>query len=422
MYALLRNAFAVFAVIFILFRTVTAFQKAQNEISTRATSAPCDPRPTPDNHEINIIMERSSAHLFHDEGEPNISVKIMYGDTLDSRNCSVLASKELGYSRTLDTFVCPSAKQMSLNDDIFDGSVGVPFYRIHIEVSRSNSRLNSQRDIPSIWLSNGLEQPSNLSSPSSHPVRAYLPAWVLRPGFHIDAEVKLISRRLIKSSILQDVVLNSKPTYTSISLYPISEVGLFNNANANTASAELRVTLRPGYMYFGAPKDLRNLDYPSARLQLCDYLDDYRSGTILEVVGSVGGLFAVLQAIHVFLFGRPLLWGLFGTKLITPFGILGMCSSRRFKSRLKDEYHSRSSNKNAEPINMVKFLRDFVIDFGPADFDPEYRPSQIYVSPQSSSSSVAKECRDNTQISLMQKATTPVDSKEIENYVRLDLK
>ncbi|QRW20786.1 transmembrane protein [Rhizoctonia solani] len=387
MYALLRNVFAVFAVIFILFRTVTAFQKAQNEISTRATSAPCDPRPTPDNHEINIIMERSSAYLFHDEGEPNISVKIMYGDTLDSRNCSVLASKELGYSRTLDTFICPSAKQMSLNDDVFDGRVGVPFYRIHIEVSRSNSRLNSQRDIPSIWLSNGLEQPSNLSSPSSHPVRAYLPAWVLRPGYHIDAEVKLISRRLIKSSILQDVVLNSKPTYTSISLYPISEVGLFNNANANTASAELRVTLRPGYMYFGAPKDLRNLDYPSARLQLCDYLDDYRSGTILEVTFTLGAF-----------------------------------CSRRFKSRLKDEYHSRSSNKNAEPINMVKFLRDFVIDFGPADFDPEYRPSQIYVSPQSSSSSVAKECRDNAQIPLMQKVTTPVDSKEIENYVRLDLK
>ncbi|KAF8714491.1 hypothetical protein RHS03_00247, partial [Rhizoctonia solani] len=406
MYALLRNAFAVFAVIFILFRTVTAFQKAQNEISTRATSAPCDPRPTPDNHEINIIMERSSAHLFHDEG---------------AITCVLLRfeSSAFGMAKIRETV---RAKQMSLNDDIFDGSVGVPFYRIHIEVSRSNSRLNSQRDIPSIWLSNGLEQPSNLSSPSSHPVRAYLPAWVLRPGFHIDAEVKLISRRLIKSSILQDVVLNSKPTYTSISLYPISEVGLFNNANANTASAELRVTLRPGYMYFGAPKDLRNLDYPSARLQLCDYLDDYRSGTILEVVGSVGGLFAVLQAIHVFLFGRPLLWGLFGTKLITPFGILGMCSSRRFKSRLKDEYHSRSSNKNAEPINMVKFLRDFVIDFGPADFDPEYRPSQIYVSPQSSSSSVAKECRDNTQIPLMQKVTTPVDSKEIENYVRLDLK
>ncbi|KAF8686310.1 hypothetical protein RHS04_00241 [Rhizoctonia solani] len=406
MYALLRNVFAVFAVIFILFRTVTAFQKAQNEISTRATSAPCDPRPTPDNHEINIIMERSSAYLFHDEGA--IACVLLWFE-----------SSAFAMAKIRETV---RAKQMSLNDDVFDGRVGVPFYRIHIEVSRSNSRLNSQRDIPSIWLSNGLEQPSNLSSPSSHPVRAYLPAWVLRPGYHIDAEVKLISRRLIKSSILQDVVLNSKPTYTSISLYPISEVGLFNNANANTASAELRVTLRPGYMYFGAPKDLRNLDYPSARLQLCDYLDDYRSGTILEVVGSVGGLFAVLQAIHVFLFGRPLLWGLFGTKLITPFGILGMCSSRRFKSRLKDEYHSRSSNKNAEPINMVKFLRDFVIDFGPADFDPEYRPSQIYVSPQSSSSSVAKECRDNTQIPLMQKVTTPVDSKEIENYVRLDLK
>jgi hypothetical protein len=90
------------------------------------------------------------------------------------------------------------------------------------------------------------------------------------------------------------------------------EAGLFNYSNANIASAELRVTLRPGYMYFGVRKDLQKLDYPSAQLESCDYLDDYRSSTILEVIGSVGGLFAVLQTIHVLLFGRPLLWGLAG--------------------------------------------------------------------------------------------------------------
>ncbi|CAE6442415.1 unnamed protein product, partial [Rhizoctonia solani] len=32
---------------------------------------------------------------------------------------------------------------------------------------------------------------------------------------------------------------------------------------------------------------------------ICDYLQDYRTGTILDVIGSVGGLFALLQAIHV---------------------------------------------------------------------------------------------------------------------------
>jgi hypothetical protein len=80
-----------------------------------------------------------------------------------------------------------------------------------------------------------------------------------------------------------------------------------------------------------------------------------------------------------------------GTKLITPFGILGLCSSRKFKNRLKEQYHSRSTNENADSINIVKFLRDFVIDFGPADFDPEHGSSQVYVSPQSSSSSVADE-------------------------------
>ncbi|CEL62057.1 hypothetical protein RSOLAG1IB_10170 [Rhizoctonia solani AG-1 IB] len=58
MYALFRNVFAVVSVIFILFRAITAFQQAQNEISTRATSAACDRRPIPDNHEINLVMVR----------------------------------------------------------------------------------------------------------------------------------------------------------------------------------------------------------------------------------------------------------------------------------------------------------------------------------------------------------------------------
>ncbi|CAE6480875.1 unnamed protein product [Rhizoctonia solani] len=100
------------------------------------------------------------------------------------------------------------------------------------------------------------------------------------------------------------------------------------------------------------------------------------SGTILDVIGSVGGLFALLQTIHVVLFGRPLLWGLTGAKLITPFGILGAFGSETFKRRLRDHYHRRSAKDGSIKIRTTEFLRDFVIDFGPADMGPEQQPSQ----------------------------------------------
>ncbi|CUA70981.1 hypothetical protein RSOLAG22IIIB_09259 [Rhizoctonia solani] len=38
---------------------------------------------------------------------------------------------------------------------------------------------------------------------------------------------------------------------------------------------------------------------------------------------------------------------------------------------LRDEYHSQSGEDGADTIRIVKFLRDFVIDFGPADLDGE---------------------------------------------------
>ncbi|KAH7338273.1 hypothetical protein B0J17DRAFT_417974 [Rhizoctonia solani] len=114
---------------------------------------------------------------------------------------------------------------------------------------------------------------------------------------------------------------------------------------------------------------------------VCDYIEDYRSGTILDVIGSVGGLFALLQAAHLLLFGRPLFWGLTGAKTITPFGLLGGCTSRDFKQRLKEKYHTKSKEDGADTIRIVEFLRDFVIDFGPADLDLEELPEEETASP-----------------------------------------
>ncbi|KAG8730354.1 hypothetical protein FRC11_006902, partial [Ceratobasidium sp. 423] len=215
--------------------------------------------------------------------------------------------------------------------------------------------------MPFIWLLNYNELPSNLSNidEDDFEVRDYMPPWELLPGSHIEADAKLVTRRFISSSIMKDVVLNSEP----------SSVIALNSSNSSAATATIHTPLTPGLMYFRTQADVRTpLD------NVCDFIDDYRSGSVLDVIGSVGGLFALLQAIHLLLFGRPLFWGLAGAKLITPFGLFGKCSSTGFKRRLKDEYHIKSTEDGSETIKVAKFLRDFVIEFGPADLDPECHP------------------------------------------------
>ena len=65
-----------------------------------------------------------------------------------------------------------------------------------------------------------------------------------------------------------------------------------------------------------------------------------------------------------------------GAKLISPFGLFGQCGSREFRRRIREEYYNTSTEEGLETIQVGKFLRDFVIEFGPADLDPESRPSQ----------------------------------------------
>ncbi|CAE6434841.1 hypothetical protein BN14_07935 [Rhizoctonia solani AG-1 IB] len=56
---------------------------------------------------------------------------------------------------------------------------------------------------------------------------------------------------------------------------------------------------------------------------------------------------------------------------ISPFGLLGQCSSKSFKRRLREEYHVKSEEGDADTLRVAKFLRDFVIDFGPASLEQE---------------------------------------------------
>ncbi|KAG8716710.1 hypothetical protein FRC08_008952 [Ceratobasidium sp. 394] len=103
---------------------------------------------------------------------------------------------------------------------------------------------------------------------------------------------------------------------------------------------------------------------------------------MFDLLGSIGGLLALLQGIHIFLFGRPLFWGMFGAKLLTPFGFVGQFATKTFRQRLQEHYHIRGSQSNTETsdedtdlsntIHMSRFLLDYVLDMGPASIT---RPS-----------------------------------------------
>ncbi|KAF8607053.1 hypothetical protein BDV93DRAFT_333276 [Ceratobasidium sp. AG-I] len=153
-------------------------------------------------------------------------------------------------------------------------------------------------------------------------------------------------------------------------MYPIRAIKITSLNNSKTATASITTSFQPRQWTSETIAGPKRLD------DFCDCIEDYRSTTVFEVIGSVGGLFALLQSLHILLFGRPMLWGLTGAKLVTPFGLLGGCSSAGFKRRLRSEYHLQDSGSGrhpediAETIRIGAFLRDFVIDFGPADVPP----------------------------------------------------
>ncbi|KAF8688548.1 hypothetical protein RHS03_09695, partial [Rhizoctonia solani] len=403
MYALAGNLFAIVSIAVLMFRLITALQKAQDQIQTHVTSEGCNNAASM--HNIAFLSER----LVYD---PRWDTTQIYDITLNisltwtvpnglegstyTDNCVLELSQnfdsavpdwgwesETVQNRIVQLFVCPISPYDPARDDtshvppyIGDTSLGMLTYRIEAQLAEAatNGTVH-ENQMPRIWLVNLLDldmrrglEPSDLLLEAMS-VRKYLPPLKLLSGSHITGETSLITRRFIISSILKDWVLNSDPSYRTLSLYPTAHSSLtaLNSSDTNLATANIRATLNPGLMYHRAQIPVQNI----ASSDTCDYITDYRASTILDVIGSVGGLFALLQAVHVLLFGRPLLWGLTGAKTITPFGLLGRCSSRSFRRRLREEYYGGSDEESTDTIQIGKLLRDFVIELGPADIDPK---------------------------------------------------
>ncbi|KAF8668541.1 hypothetical protein RHS04_08959 [Rhizoctonia solani] len=404
-YAFTRNSFALAAIVILIFQLLTALQQAQNEVRARATSETCS-KASPE-HRLMVLSVRALDRVRWDldrenETQDNINITISailnnpnkpyQPYTMTSCNVTWVDLNPLPFDngtahKVSELFSCPSSLFNPVDGSAYSLSEG-PFmghilskelsytYRVQLQLAGKvpGGRIY-ENELPRIWFVNAWDfRELNWSDTTQvrelTQIRYYSLPLVLLPGSQIKSETNLITRRIITSSIVREILFNSRPVYKHLSLYPIAQLSAtpLNVSDARVATADIRITLNPGHMQYRTGTDFRRPSY-HLREYVCDFIEDYRSGTVLDVIGSVGGLFALLQAAHLLLFGRPLFWGLAGAKTISPFGLLGRCSSRNFKRRLREEYHTQSDEESAHTIQIVKFLRDFVIDFGPADLE-----------------------------------------------------
>ncbi|QRW03841.1 hypothetical protein RhiLY_02840 [Ceratobasidium sp. AG-Ba] len=237
--------------------------------------------------------------------------------------------------------------------------------------------------MPNIWLVNAADTArfsveQNTGSPE-YLAPALLAGWRPTGGKHIEASIDVMERRFIVSSFFRDMVASLKPTYQSTSLFVIATKDTTPLSDDLTTSVTLTPSRLPSLSYLNSFHSL----YPKEDLRpfnLCTIVEDHRSSTIFDALGSIGGLFAIFQGVHILLFGRPLFWGVLGTKLISPLGLFGRCRSNRFQRRFRERYYSQprrdSTDQLGELIRTDAFLRDFVIDFGPGDIDDRVEPAR----------------------------------------------
>ncbi|QRW06849.1 hypothetical protein RhiLY_05848 [Ceratobasidium sp. AG-Ba] len=249
---------------------------------------------------------------------------------------------------------------------------------------------------PRLWF---VQKPDGLTSRIDDPRITSVPyltsALQLFHGIHTTTDLSLNRRRFIVSSGLQDAITGSQPKYINVDYFV---AGTISNP-INSTSPVKCPPQTTDHLYIVACGSVKVADsdapLPAITKQQidskvigshCSVVEDYRQNGAFDVLGSIGGLLALLQGIHIFLFGRPLFWGMFGAKLLTPFGLVGRFATRGFKQRLRDHYTSvpashptdlpaghRLGNAVAD-IQITKFLFDYVLDMGPATVFEGYQP------------------------------------------------
>ncbi|QRV94727.1 hypothetical protein RhiJN_22745 [Ceratobasidium sp. AG-Ba] len=245
-----------------------------------------------------------------------------------------------------------------------------------------NGRDLNRFDLPHIWFAS--DSPSDSTSGRLDSMVPWLVrSWQPIPGQNVTVEIGFKARNFIVSSFLRDTIGGMSPKYETVSLFPLTltRASPLDNSQISTGTFSMDTTY--DYSSVNSLQTIRALKSSGYPLPFyCEVTQDYRASTALDLLSSIGGLLALLQSIHLLLFGKPMFWGLFGTKLISPFGLVGRLYSAQFRKRLRDHYRITEDDSRAtqsEPTGAIRvfaLLRDYVIDFGPADSSSSSSPDQ----------------------------------------------
>ncbi|KAG8779996.1 hypothetical protein FRC12_023596 [Ceratobasidium sp. 428] len=224
-----------------------------------------------------------------------------------------------------------------------------------------------------VWFSDTDPADADISDISSRFVAPnLLSGWRLLPGYQWRAEIGLTKRKFIVSSFFHDVIVGNYPNYLTVNLRPIATVSTLARTNSSIAGG----LIFPATQGSSAMMDA-DIGLSDARSYVgCEVIEEYRDSSAFDILGSIGGLLALVQGIYIWLVGRPLLWGLTGAKPISPFGLMGSFTLPGFRKRLREHYHTSASDcdnlkqdssleQDEDRIRMVAFLLDYVIDMGP---------------------------------------------------------
>ncbi|KAF8607060.1 hypothetical protein BDV93DRAFT_553510 [Ceratobasidium sp. AG-I] len=235
-YALIRNIFAVFSMAAIVWRAVTAFSQAQNEFETRMAFHICPEKRPPQSFYVMVstpIQASTSSNTFNTtdiKARPNVTMSGAWSaaqegmpqNTYSKPSAYPVWPYYLVLCRFLNGPTTP-VKGVEIWFTMFDcrlySEIGIGITRFNIYVH--SSYRPSERS--QVWLSSNMgpfdQPPAFQESPSLH----FNSAMRLEPGFHLDAEAGFITRRLISSSVLHDVILQRQTTYKEVPVYPLSE-------------------------------------------------------------------------------------------------------------------------------------------------------------------------------------------------------
>ncbi|KZP25022.1 hypothetical protein FIBSPDRAFT_929571 [Athelia psychrophila] len=95
-------------------------------------------------------------------------------------------------------------------------------------------------------------------------------------------------------------------------------------------------------------------------------------------ISSIGGVYAFIDGVFALIFGRTMLAIMFGTRAISPFGILGMITRNRFKRLIHEQYPYLQ--EDIERGGMAAYVSEVAIDPGLVQSDSAHRRSRVATS------------------------------------------